>query len=261
VNQLFLKSLHAFLLSVLLTVWLAVPVMAAPLASEIGSDIRGFNGKVGVYAKNLKTRKSYSFQADTIFPTASTSKLVVALSVYKYLYPRSAAGDKEDYDDAISRMMVVSDNNAFYELLEDIKDKRPDALVKVTRDLRLKKTKIHNEEAFRKFNYHSVTTPYEMAKVMESINTEKYLGREKSSMMKDELANTIFHDEIPRFMLTKVMHKVGELDNILTDVGIVDDGKDQILISIFTDTAESSAYASDFIAHTSAKLYNLLRRK
>lgn len=238
------------------------PVFAAPsLDKDITQNAKAFSGRVGIYAKNLKTGKTYSYQADTIFPTASTSKLVVALAVYKYLYPVASPDDRDTYDSYIEQMITVSDNASFYNLLDCLAQNRPDALGKVTSDLRLTKTRIHDDTAFRLYRYHSITTPFEMARVMETINAEKYLGKGKSVLLKDELANTIFHDEIPRFMLTKVMHKVGELDNILADVGIVDDGKDQILISIYTDTGNSTQYASDFIANMSAKLYNHLRRK
>jgi beta-lactamase class A len=55
------------------------------------------------------------------------------------------------------------------------------------------------------------------------------------------------------------MHKVGELDDILCDVGVVDDGKNQIVISIYTQTDQGAEYASDFIATLAARLYNDLR--
>lgn len=234
---------------------------AAPLEKEIKADLSQFDGKVGIYAKNLRTGKVIKYNEDYVFPTASTSKLVVAMATYKYLYPNADYDKKSEYDNNISYMMTVSDNTSFAELLDEIDSYSPKALVSVTRDLRLKKTQIHSKEAFRTYNYHSVTTPFEMAKVFEAIYREKYLGKEKSNTLKYELANTIFHDEIPRYMLTPVMHKVGELDDVLCDVGIVDDGKDQILISAYTRTQQPSYYASDFIANISAKLYNALRRK
>ncbi|CQR74898.1 hypothetical protein SpAn4DRAFT_4255 [Sporomusa ovata] len=77
--------------------------------------------------------------------------------------------------------------------------------------------------------------------------------------LKDDLASTIFHDEIPRYMQVPVFHKVGELDDVLCDVGVVQDGHDPILISFYTRTGDHS-YSSDFIANVSAKLYNALRR-
>lgn len=234
---------------------------AAPLEREIKADLNQFDGKVGIYAKNLRTGKVIEYNENYVFPAASTSKLVVALATYKYLYPIVGYDKRNTYADDISSMMVVSDNASFARLLDEIDTYNPNALDKVARDLKLKKTKIHSEAAFNSYNYHSVTTPVEMAKVFETIYREKYLGKEKSNALKYELANTIFHDEIPRHMLTPVMHKVGELDDVLCDVGIVDDGRDQILISAYTRTQQPSYYASDFIANISAKLYNALRRK
>jgi beta-lactamase class A len=234
---------------------------AAPLDKEIMSDLKSFNGKVGIYAKNLRTGKVIEYNEDTVFPTASTSKLVVALATYKYLYPQASADKRNFYETDIQYMITVSDNASFDELLNEIAANKPDALQKVERDLRLKQTQIHSEAAFEKYQYHSVTTPYEMAKVLEAIYRDRYLGKDKSNVLKYQLANTIYNEEIPRYMLTPVMHKVGELDDVLCDVGIVDDGKDRILISAYTRTPTSEQYASDFIANISAKLYNALRRK
>jgi beta-lactamase class A len=244
----------------------AAPVFASlfrtPAATQaILKDIKAFDGTVGVYAKNLKTKQTFTYNADLVFPTASTSKLVVALAVYKYLYPAAAPDKQSQYDQDIRYMMTVSDNDSFYDLLDEINDSKFDALNRVERDLKLKRTLIHSEAAFAKYQYHSVTTPYEMGSVFENLYWDRYVGTAKSELMKDELANSIFHDEIPRYMLTKVMHKVGELDDVLCDVGIVDDGQNQILISVYTKTNNPTEYASDFIANLSAKLYNSLRKK
>lgn len=235
---------------------------AAPSPSqEIIKDLKGFSGKTGVFALNLRTGRSLSYNDDVIFPTASTSKLVVALAVYKYLYSTVSQDKRDLYDRDVEAMITVSDNDSFAELLGELEANRPDALSRVLKDLRLRKTLIHSETAFKSYGYHSITTPREMANVMETLYRERYLGKQRSAALTDELANTIFHDEIPRYMLTRVMHKVGELDDTLCDVGIVDDGKDQILISIYTVTSKPDPYASDFIATTSAKLYNALRKK
>ncbi|MDR3589162.1 MAG: class A beta-lactamase-related serine hydrolase [Negativicutes bacterium] len=230
-------------------------------AQEIINDVKNFNGKAGVYAMNLKSGRSLAYNDDVVFPTASTSKLVVALAVYKYLYSAAPQDKRDLYDRDVEAMITVSDNDSFAELLGELDASKPEALSLVLKDLRLKRTLIHSETAFKSFGYHSVTTPREMANVMETLYRDRYLGKPRSTALKDELANTIFHDEIPRYMLTKVMHKVGELDNVLCDVGIVDDGKDQILISIYTTSTNPDTYASDFIATTSAKLYNALRKK
>lgn len=246
---------------VFLLFMLNAALCSAASKNDINLCINNFDGNVGIYAQNLKTGKTFGYNRDVVFPTASTSKLVVALATYRYLYPKASAEEREKYDNYIKDMMITSDNDAFICLLSELGENDSNLLKKVIKDLKLSKTLIHSEEAFRKYDYHSVTTPYEMAKIMMTINNEKYLGRIKSRIMKDELANTIYNEEMPRFMLTKVMHKVGELDDVLCDVGIVDDGRDKILISIYTVTDRPVDYASDFIADMSALLYNYLRRK
>ncbi|MDF2569524.1 MAG: hypothetical protein K0R55_1128 [Sporomusa sp.] len=232
---------------------------SSALEKEINNDLKQFNGQVGVFAKNLKTGKSIKFNQDNIFPTASTSKLIVALATYKHLYPKAPSHKQFEYDQDIDLMIKVSDNSSFEALLTEFDSSNKDALDKVESDLRLRKTEIHDEQAFKKYGYHSVTTPYEMSKVLETIYNEKYLEKKQIRRLKDDLANTIFQDEIPRHMQVPVFHKVGELDDVLCDVGVIQDGHDPILISFYTRTQDHS-YSSNFIANVSAKLYNVLRR-
>ncbi|VBB08973.1 Hypothetical protein LUCI_4259 [Lucifera butyrica] len=248
------------LIFTVLTVVTTNALAASSLEKEIKNDLQGFNGKVGVFAKNLDTGKTIQFNQDDVFPTASTSKLIVALATYKYLYPQAETAKASQYDQDIALMMTVSDNNSFQELLNEFDSTHPEVLNQVVKDFRLHRTQIHSEEAFNKYRYHSVTTAYEMAKVFEKIYKDKYLDKNKSEQLKDELANTIYNDEIPRYMLTPVFHKVGELDDVLCDVGVVQDGHDPILISFYTATQDHE-YSSNFIAAESAKLYNALRRK
>lgn len=232
------------------------------LSGQLQRSLEQFNGQTGLYGKNLQTGQVFIFNQDSIFPTASTHKLVVALAIYKYVYQDSSIADKQRFDTSIKDMIVASDNPAFYDLLADIEHKQPDALTRVLSDLKLVHTRIHSREAFAEYGYHSVTTPYEMATVLEAIYNKTYLGKEFSAILKEELANTIYQDEIPRLLPNaKVLHKVGELPGVQCDVGIIDDGHAQILLSVYTTTHLPPPYASDFIAATSAQTYNLLRSK
>ena len=43
--------------------------------------ISGFNGDIGIYVKSLKTGKTVSINADTIFPTASIVKVTILLGL------------------------------------------------------------------------------------------------------------------------------------------------------------------------------------
>lgn len=236
--------------------------ITGPLVDELYASARQFDGKAGIYAKNLQTGQTVSFNADEVFPTASTHKLVVSLAVYKYLYADASTAKRKQYDQQIKDMLVVSDNPAFYSLLEEIEAEKPTALMQVLTDLGLVKTRIHTDEAFQEYGYHSVTTPREMAVVFERIYREDYVAKEFSAILKEELSNTIYRDEIPRFMHhSKVLNKVGALPGVLCDVGLVDDGRDQILISAYTTSERSEDYASDFLAKIAEQAYKALRKK
>lgn len=51
------------------------------LQKKIENLVKGFNGEVGVYVKDLKTNKIVSINADTIFPTASMVKIPILIGV------------------------------------------------------------------------------------------------------------------------------------------------------------------------------------
>jgi beta-lactamase class A len=51
------------------------------LSKEVANAIRGFNGTIGLYIKNLKNNKTVSVNADTIFPTASIVKIPILVGV------------------------------------------------------------------------------------------------------------------------------------------------------------------------------------
>jgi beta-lactamase class A len=253
--------------SLLIVFWLAVnplsgladkAAMAAclPVSQEnIYQEAMQFNGLVGLYAKNLKTGKVIAYQPNLIFPTASTSKLFVVITVYKYLYPQATVEQQQLYDQQIKDAIEFSDNDAFYQLLEEIDQIRPDALALVTQDMKLSQTFIHNEDAYLLYQYHSVTTAQEMAMVLETLVTTKYLDLDKTELLKQELANTIFAQELPRYLPSKVMHKVGELDQVLCDVGLVEEGPNQVIISVYTASDMVHDDASDFIANISQMIY------
>lgn len=54
------------------------------LESRVQEAIQGFNGDIGIYVKNLRTGKTVTINADTIFPTASIVKVPIMTGiVYK----------------------------------------------------------------------------------------------------------------------------------------------------------------------------------
>ena len=51
------------------------------LQDKLEEAIKGFNGDIGIYVKNLRTGKTVSINADTIFPTASIIKVPILLGI------------------------------------------------------------------------------------------------------------------------------------------------------------------------------------
>jgi beta-lactamase class A len=51
------------------------------LNAKLAEAIQGFNGDVGIYVKELKTGKTVTINADTIFPTASIVKVPILIGV------------------------------------------------------------------------------------------------------------------------------------------------------------------------------------
>ena len=51
------------------------------LHAKVEESIKGFNGDIGIYIKNLRTGKTVSINADTIFPTASIVKVPILIGV------------------------------------------------------------------------------------------------------------------------------------------------------------------------------------
>jgi len=51
------------------------------LQAKIEEAIKGFNGDIGIYVKDLRSGKTVSINADTIFPTASIVKVSILLGI------------------------------------------------------------------------------------------------------------------------------------------------------------------------------------
>jgi len=51
------------------------------LQNKLEETIKGFNGDIGIYVKNIHTGQIVSINADTIFPTASIVKVPILLGI------------------------------------------------------------------------------------------------------------------------------------------------------------------------------------
>lgn len=63
------------------------------LQNKLEEAIKGFNGDIGIYIKNLRTGKTVSINADTIFPTASIVKVPILLGIMDKIHKGELAYD------------------------------------------------------------------------------------------------------------------------------------------------------------------------
>lgn len=78
-----------------------LPIIAAAqkndkkLQAKLTETIKGFNGDIGIYVKNLRTGKTVSINADTIFPTASIVKVPILLGIMNKIQTGELKYDQE----------------------------------------------------------------------------------------------------------------------------------------------------------------------
>jgi len=219
-----------------------------------------FNGAVGIYAKNLKTGQVIALNPDKIFAAASTIKVPVSIVVYTSFYDQADFFEQLFYDTGVGLMMTVSDNSYFAVFLDEIEENLgPKKIRELFSQLGMTRTTIRDSQARNNFGYSNVTTAKDMALIFEYLYRGELISPEKTNFMLDAMAHSIFPDEMARYMQDRrVIHKIGELDDVLADVGIVEGRGDPVLISIFTETPMDAEYASDYIAASSACLYTTL---
>ena len=253
----------------ILAVLLSVGAPQIALAEKIPSPaslpadclpVGKFFGDVGYYAKNLRTGQVIEYRPDSIFAAASTIKVPVSIVVYRHFYKQADPALRNVYDTGVELMMTISENDYFAEFLDEIEESIGPAVIREHFSrLGLQHTTIRDAQAREAFGYSNVTTARDMAMIFEQLYRGNLIGPEKTRFMLDSMANSIFPDEMARYLQPrKVIHKIGELDDVLADVGVVEGPGGPILISIFTETPQEGDYASDFIAALSACLYSRL---
>ena len=65
------------------------------LQSKIEEAIKGFNGDIGIYVKDLRNSKIVSINADTIFPTASIVKVPILIGIMDKINKKQLDYDQE----------------------------------------------------------------------------------------------------------------------------------------------------------------------
>ncbi len=179
------------------------------LEKKIAELIKGFNGDIGIYVKDLKKGKTVSINADTIFPTASMVKVPILigvmdkinkgeLSYHQDLQYRDSllyAGvdilgsykdtEKIDLSKVMMLMLTMSDNTASL-WLQSLAGKGT-RINELLDSMGFKNTRVNSRTPGREANRTEYgwgqTTPREIATVMERIANGEVINKERSAQM------------------------------------------------------------------------------
>lgn len=250
------------------------------LLEKVSILLKGFNGDVGVYIKNLKNNSVVAINADTIFPTASIVKIPILMGVMdriekkqleyhqQLLYRDSLAYSSFDVtanlkDTAkielakvILLMLSTSDNSASLWL-----QKLAGGGIRINEILDsagLKTSRINSRTPGRENNRTQYgwgqTTPYEMATLMEKIYTGTIINDSISKKMIRLLGRNYWDEQaisqIPADVF--VASKNGCVDASRSEVLLVM-AKHPYIFSIFTKNNKDISWGDNNEAWMLAK--------
>jgi beta-lactamase class A len=237
------------------------------LDSQIRAEIAPFKGKVYLFAKNLDTGQTYSYNGDERVRTASTIKIAVMIEAWarvaegkakwtdelvltkaaRYsgsgILPEMSDGLRLSLQDCVRLMMLLSDNTATNMVLDnlgtDSVNERMNALgFKSTRLMRRVgsggETKEGKLPESKRFGL-GATTPHEMVDILEKLDRGQIINPAASKEMIDLMKREQARFAIGRTIPDPVATKYGALDALRSCVGIVYSKQGKIAMAITTD--------------------------
>ncbi len=224
----------------------ASSIVAQPnsLDTRIRNEITTFKGKVFVFAKNLDTGATYTYNGDERVRTASTIKIAVMIETFarvaegkvkwtdelvltkaaRYsgsgILPELSDGLRLTLQDCVRLMMTLSDNTATNMVLDylgtDAVNERMNSLgFKATRIMRRVgsggESKEGKDPANKKYGL-GATTPHEMVEILEKLDRGEIVSKETSKEMLD-----LMKREQARYAIGRTTPEMSRLSLILAD--------------------------------------------
>ena len=247
-----------------------------------------FDGVIGIVILDLTDGRTFSLNADRIFPVASSIKTAVLLELYRQDQETSSGAkgkarldDTYTFDpkdlvedsrimagltagvthltnrDLAQFMVAVSDNAAANVLMDRVGKDNVNAML---RGLGLSKTMLRRKMidivAARKGD-ENVATPEEMVRLLEAIYKDKVLTKESTAALMKQLS-TLKQSYITRLLpeSVQVANKPGELGAVRTDSGIVFAANRPFAISVMTAYDRDERAAERAISEVALEAYH-----
>lgn len=276
-----------------------ISAQTSSLENRVRAEIDPFKGKVFLFAKNLDTGQSYSFNGDERVRTASTIKIAVMIEAFsrvaegrakwtdelvltkaaRYggsgILPELSDGLRLTLQDCVRLMMTLSDNTATNMVLDYL---GTDSVNIRMNSLGFKNTRLmrrvggggetgDGKMADNKRFGLGATTPHEMVQIMEKLEqgdiVSKKASKEMIDLMKREQSRYAIGRTIPAVPMAS---KYGALDPLRSCVAIVYAKEGRIAIAITVDDMPEVNWSVDnpgylLMSHLSMILIEELRSK
>ena len=251
------------------------------LDARIGDAVEKCDGVMGVAIVDLTDGRAILKNADHVFPTASSIKIAILLELYRQeqsgkaklndVYTFDAKDLVEDSQimtgltpgvtivtnrDLAQFMVAVSDNAAANVLIDRIGMQNVNATL---RSLGLTKTMLRRKMmdiAAARRGDENVSTPQEMARLLEVIFKGKALNKELTDAFIKQLS-TGKDSYIPRELPPElqIANKPGSLDGIRTDSGIIFAKNRLFAISVMTSSVRDERAAERAIGEIALEAF------
>ncbi|HEU5239248.1 MAG TPA: serine hydrolase [Pyrinomonadaceae bacterium] len=255
-----------------------VELKSQTLDDRVRAEIAPFKGKVFLFAKNLDTGKSYSYNGDERVRTASTIKIAVMIEAFarvaegkakwtdelvlttaaRYggsgILPELGDGLRLTLRDCVRLMMLLSDNTATNMVLDylttDAVNARMESLgFKNTRIMRRVgsggESKAGKEPDNKRFGL-GATTPHEMVDIMEKLDRGEIVSKDSSKQMIDLMKREQGRYSVGRTTPDISMaSKYGALDALRSCVAILYTKQGRIAMAITVDEMPQPFWSVD----------------
>ena len=257
------------------------------LQAKLEESIKGFNGDIGIYIKDLRTGKTVSINVDTVFPTASIVKVPILLGVmdkiqkgelgydstivYKdsLLYEGSdiLGSFKNDEKILLKKVMMLmlttSDNTASL-WLQSLAGKGT-RINEILDSLGLVFTRVNSRTPGRENNRTQYgwgqTTPKEMGTIFEKIYRNEIFSAAACDRMMRSLGRNYWDlneaiSRIPPYI--EVFSKNGCVNAVRSEVLLVNAPHNPYIFCIFTKNNKDTQWTHDNEAWTMARKISLM---
>lgn len=223
------------------------------LRSIVESNVQKSDAKFGIFIKNLSTGQEFSYNAEEQFTAASLYKLAVMYTLYNLDHQEKLNVTQSDIKHNLQLMISRSSNDATYYLVD--KYTSWGEITKTVQAIGLKNTTLNQNPP--------LTTPQDMAYLLETIAAGKAIDLQKSVSMLELLVAQQRNDRIPVLLPpgVTVAHKTGELADVRHDAGVLIGPDNDIILILMSKESSHPESVKPIMAQLSFEVYEFFRKQ